>query len=134
MSEMLNEDTGRVKISEEVVAIIAGVASAEVEGVNSMGGTLAGGIAEFLGAKRNISKGIKADIKENDVTIDIHVVVNYGVKIPEMAWEIQEKVKAQVESMTGLNVLKVNIHIDGVNIDKTKAVTDIKGVSVATEE
>lgn len=120
------EETGKIRISEEVVATIAGIACSEFEGINSMSGGVTGGIAEFLGAKRGVSKGIKVDIKENDAIIDIHIVVNYGVKIPDIAWAIQERVKAEVEKMTGLNVKKVNIHVDGVNIEKKRDEAETK--------
>jgi len=118
--ENVVEEVGRVKISDEVIAVIAGVASSDIIGVSSMGNSMVGGIAGFLGGKKNISKGIKVDIKDEGVTIDIHIVVMYGVRIPEMAWTIQEKVKKEVEKITGLDVLKVNIHIDGVSMEKEK--------------
>lgn len=114
------ESQGTVKISEEVVSIIAGMAASGVEGVYSMSGTVGGGLSEFFGVKKNSSKGIKVDIDGQIVTIDIHISVVYGNKIPEIAWEIQEKVKASVEETTGLTVEKVNIHVDGINFDKSK--------------
>lgn len=125
MDEMLNNnkaaenenDVGSVTISEEVVAVIAGVATAEVKGVSSMSGTLAGGIAEILG-KKNMGKGVKVTIDGDTVEIDLHITVVYGAKVPEVAWEIQEKVKKSVESMTGLKVDKVNIYIEGVVIER----------------
>ena len=125
MDEILNNkqepenenDVGSVTISDEVVAVIAGVATAEVKGVSSMSGTLAGGIAEILG-KKNMGKGVKVMIDGNTVEIDLHITVVYGAKVPEVAWEIQEKVKKAVESMTGLKVDKVNIYIEGVVIER----------------
>jgi len=114
----ISENTNSVKISDDVVQIIAGIAAGEVDGVHALGNTLTGGIAELLGGKKPVSRGVKVDIKEETVTIDVHVVVRYGVRIPDVAWNIQEKVKDAVETMTGLSVLKVNIHIDGVNIEK----------------
>lgn len=124
MDEILNNneveqenDVGSVTISDEVVAVIAGVATAEVKGVSSMSGTLAGGIAEILG-KKNMGKGVKVTIDGNTATIDLHITVVYGAKVPEVAWEIQEKVKKAVESMTGLTVDKVNIYIEGVVIER----------------
>ncbi|NLM49556.1 MAG: Asp23/Gls24 family envelope stress response protein, partial [Clostridiaceae bacterium] len=67
------------------------------------------------------SRGVKVEIKENDCFIDLHVTVEYGSRIPEVAWEIQESVKKEVETLTGLNVVKVNIHVDGVYIPKEDA-------------
>ncbi len=107
-----------VKISDDVVQIIAGIAAGEVDGVHSLGNSLAGGIAEFLGGKKTVSRGVKVDIRETEVSLDVHVVVRYGVRIPDVAWNVQEKVKDAVETMTGLTVSKVNIHIDGISMDK----------------
>ena len=110
-------DYGQIKIADEVVGIIAGLAATEVKGVAGMSGGLAGGIAEMLGRK-NLSKGVKVEVGERETAIDLYIIVEYGVKIPEVAWEIQEDVKNAVETMTGLNVVEVNINIQGVNIQK----------------
>lgn len=110
-------DMGGVKISDEVVAIIAGIAATEIPGVAGMSGGIAGGIAEMLGRK-NLSKGVKVEVGEKEAAIDLYIIVEYGSRIPDVAWEIQEKVKKSVETMTGLNVVEVNIHIQGVNIEK----------------
>ena len=114
-SKTNSEQTGNVKISEEVVAIVAGVAASEINGVAGMANSIAGGFYELLG-KKNFTKGVKVAIEGESTTIDIFIIVEYGSKIPEVAWEIQEKVKNQVETMTGLTVSNVNIHIQGVNI------------------
>ncbi len=119
MDEMKTpQPENRIKISDEVVQTIAGIAAGEVDGVYAMGNSITGGIAELLGGKKPVSRGVKVDIKEETATIDVHVVVRYGVRIPDVAWGIQEKVKEAVENMTGLSVIKVNIHIDGINIEK----------------
>lgn len=110
-------EMGSIKITEEVVAIIAGIAATEVPGVAGMSGGIAGGIAEMLGRK-NLSKGVKVEVGEKEAAIDLYIVVEYGCRIPDVAWEIQEKVKKSVETMTGLNVIEVNIHVQGVNIEK----------------
>lgn len=116
--ETEEETVGNIKISVDVVSTIAGIATNEIEGVAGMYGTFAGGIAEMLGAKKNPSKGVKVEMNETNVKIDLYIVVEYGVRIPELAWEIQENVKNNVETMTGLDVQKVNIHIEGVNFEK----------------
>ncbi len=119
MNDIKNpENTNNVKISDDVVQIIAGIAAGEVDGVQGMGTSLTSGIAELLGGKKPISRGVKVDIRENSVTIDMHIIVRYGVRIPDIAWQVQEKVKEAVETMTGLTVLKVNIHIDGISMEK----------------
>ncbi len=110
-------DFGTIKITDEVVAIIAGIAAMEVPGVTSMSGGIAGGIAEALGRK-NLSKGVKVEVGEKEAAIDLFIIIEYGYRIPEVAWTIQERVKNAVEDMTGLNVIEVNIHIQGVNIEK----------------
>ncbi len=111
------DDYGSVKISEEVVAIIAGIAATDVPGVAGMSGGIAGGIAEILGRK-NLSKGVKVEVGEKEAAIDLYIIVEFGARIPEVAWDIQDKVKNAVQSMTGLNVVEVNIHVQGVNFDK----------------
>lgn len=106
-----------IKISEEVVAIIAGMAASEVKGVSSMNGGFVGGISEILG-KKNFAKGVKVQVGEKEATIDLYITVEYGCRIPDIAWEIQNKVKTAVENMTGLKVVEVNIHVQGVNLPK----------------
>jgi len=118
MNNEIKDNGGSIKISDEVISIISGIATSEIEGVYSMGGGIASGIAEFLGGKKNISKGIKVDLTDDSVSVEIHIIICYGVSIPEVAAKIQEKVKDELESMTGLTVDKVNVHIDGVNIEK----------------
>lgn len=112
-----SNEMGAIKITNEVVAIIAGIAAIEVPGVTTMSGGIAGGIAEALGRK-NLSKGVKVEVGEKEAAIDLYVIVDYGCRIPEVAWNIQERVKKAVETMTGLNVVEVNIHVQGVNIEK----------------
>ena len=118
-NEIKTENNG-IKISEDVVGVIAGVAVSEVPGVAGMSGGFAGGISEVFSGKKNLAKGIKVDIAENDVKIDVNIIVEYGTRIPDVAFEIQNRVKKAVESMTGLNVEEVNVHVQGVNTDVTK--------------
>lgn len=108
------EPIGNIKISVDVVTTIAGIAASEIEGVSCMYTSFVDGFAQRLGAKRT-SKGVKVDMSGNSVGIDLYIVVDYGVKIPELAWTIQENVKNNVESMTGLSVSCVNIHIEGIS-------------------
>lgn len=118
-------DNSHIKIADEVVGIIAGLAATEVQGVAGMSGGIAGGIAEMLGRK-NLSKGVKVQVGEKETAIDVYIIVEYGTKIPEVAWNVQESVKDAVETMTGLSVVEVNIHIQGVNIDKDMSEDDSK--------
>lgn len=112
-----DEPIGNIKISVDVVAKIAGIAASEIDGVSAMHKSFVGGVAQKLG-KKNSSQGVKVEITEDMTTIDLYLVVEYGVKIPELAWNVQESVKASVEAMTGLNVAAVNIHIEGIDFGK----------------
>ena len=107
-----------IKIANDVVAVIAGVAVSEVPGVASMSGGFAGGISEVLSGKKNLSKGIKVDTDEKEVKIDVNIIVEYGSRIPDVAFEIQNRVKKSVENMTGLKVAEVNVHVQGVKTEK----------------
>jgi len=111
----LKEEGGKVNISDDVVASIAGIATGEIDGVYGMAGGVASGIAERLGAKKSPQKGVKVDVKPDGSIIDLYVVVEFGVRIPELAWSIQENVKNSVETMTGITVASVNVHVDGVH-------------------
>ncbi len=112
----VDSDVGVVKISEDVVSVIAGIAAGEVAGVTGMSGGLVGDMAEILG-KKSLSKGVKVEVGEKEAAIDLFVVLDYGVRIPEVAQKIQENVKRSVEIMTGLDVVEVNIHVQGVSFE-----------------
>ncbi|NLZ38857.1 MAG: Asp23/Gls24 family envelope stress response protein [Firmicutes bacterium] len=112
-------ELGTIKIADEVVAIIAGLAATEIEGVAGMSGGLAGDIAGMLG-KRNLSKGVKVEVSGNKASIDLFITVKFGARIPDVAWNIQESVKKAVESMTGLEAAKINVHVQGVSFDTAK--------------
>lgn len=111
---------GTIRIADEVVSIIAGLATVEVEGIAGMSGGFVGGIAEILG-KRNLSKGVKVAVGERETAVDLYVITEYGVNIPEVAQAVQKNVKSAIENMTGLDVVQVNIHIQGV---KLQAITE----------
>ena len=117
--EIKTENEG-IQISNDVVAVIAGVAVSEVQGVSGMSGGFAGGITEVLSGKKNLAKGIKVDVKDTRTKIDVNIIVEYGSRIPDVAYEIQNRVKKAVESMTGLTVEEVNVHVQGVNTDTAK--------------
>jgi len=117
--EYLSAELGSIKIADEVVAIISGLAATEVEGVAGMSGGLVGGIADMLG-KRNLTKGVKVEVGEKQTTIEVFIIVRFGARIPDVAWGIQESVKKAVESMTGLEVVKVNVHVQGVSFQSGK--------------
>ena len=114
---------GSIRIADEVVEVIAGLAASEVGGVVGMSGGLVGDLAKMLGRNKNLSKGVKVEIGEHEVAVDLYIVVEYGVSIPEVALSVQESVKEAIESMTGLKVVETNVHVQGVN---TKPVPEIK--------
>lgn len=114
------EIASNLTISEDVIGIIAGLAAAEVEGVSGMTLGFVDGINQILGSNKKYSKGVKIELDGNDVVIDLFVIVRYGVKIPDVAFSIQNAVKASVETMTGLKVKSVNINVQGVTFDKEK--------------
>ncbi len=115
--EVALESNTNIKIADDVISVIAGVAVSEVPGVAQMSGGFAGGISEVLSGKKNLAKGIKVDSGEKETKIDVNIIVEYGVRIPDVAFEIQNKVKKAVENMTGLKVVEVNVHIQGVNTE-----------------
>ena len=108
---------GEVKIASDVVAVIAGLAANEVEGVYSMAGNITNELIGRLGMK-NMSKGVKVMMEEGTVRVDMALNMKYGYSIPEVCKIVQEKVKNAIENMTGLNVLDVNIKIAGVNLEE----------------
>ena len=120
-NEGLNvEIANNLVISEDVIGIIAGIAAAEVEGVSGMTLGLVDGINQILGSNKKYSKGVKIELDGNNVVVDLYVIVKYGVRIPDVAFSIQNSVKSQVETMTGLNVQSVNINVQGVTFDKVE--------------
>ena len=114
------EAFGEVRIADEVIAGIAGLAAVEIEGVASMAGNLTRDLIGKLG-NGNLSKGVSLQIEENNVGVDIALFMEYGYSVPKVCRKVQEKVKAAIENMTGMNVTEVNVRIAGVNIDKSKA-------------
>lgn len=106
---------GEVRIADDVVGTIANIAATEIQGVKGLSGGIAGDLVEMFG-KKNLTKGVKVNTEEKTVELDLNIIVDFGIKIPEVAWEIQEAVKRSVESMTGLKVKVVNVHVVGINL------------------
>ena len=130
--EIKTENEG-IKISNDVVAVIAGVAVSEVPGVAGMAGGFAGGITEVLSGKKNLAKGIKVEVTQTQAKIDVNIIVEYGSRIPDVAFEIQNRVKKAVENMTGLKVEEVNVHVQGVDTDTAKGEEKQEEVSEETK-
>lgn len=114
-----NSSIGEVQIADEVVAIIAGLAATEVEGVASMAGNVTNELVSKLGM-RNLSKGVKVEVAPDAVAVDLSLMVRYGYSIPKTSKLAQERVKQAIENMTGLHVAVVNVRIAGVKLDETK--------------
>ena len=108
-------EIGTVTFASEVIAIIAGLAATEIPGVAGMSGGIADGFADILGRK-NLTKGVKVDVGSQQAAVDLTMIMEYGVKIPEVAKAVQENVKKAIETMSGLQVVEVNIHVIGIKI------------------
>lgn len=115
-----NEAIGEVRIADEVIAGIAGLAATEIKGVASMSGNITKDLIGKLGYG-NLSKGVTLQMDENNVRVDIALIMEYGYGVPKVCRKVQERVKNAIENMTGMNVTEVNVRVAGVNIDKSKA-------------
>ena len=133
VEEENNQENG-IEISTDVIAVISGVAVSEVQGVAGMAGGFAGGISEVFSGKKNLAKGIKVEKTEDSAKIDVNIIVEYGSRIPDVAFEIQNRVKKAVESMTGFKVEEVNVHVQGVNTDIVKKSDENKQEEIKTSE
>lgn len=134
LNEEIKTENEGIQISNDVIAVIAGVAVSEVPGVSGMAGGFAGGFAEVFSGKKNLAKGIKVDATETEAKIDVNIIVEYGTRIPDVAFEIQNRVKKAVENMTGLKVEEVNVHVQGVNTDSSKEDEEKVEVEESKEE
>ena len=111
------DDVGQVQIADEVVTVIAALAATEVDGVSKMSGNITNEIVSKLGMK-NLSKGVKISIEEEIISVDLNLIVKYGVNIPKLSKEVQDRVKNALETMTGLTVKEVNIRIAGIALEE----------------
>jgi len=118
MEEQVN--LGVVKVSNEVIATIAGIAATQVEGVVGMSEGIVDGIAKLLTGAKQITKGVKVELGDEEANLDVSVIIKYGTSIPEIAPKIQENIKKAVESMTGLKAVRVNLFIQGVQLEEEK--------------
>ena len=119
IEEVKTQEIGQIQIADEVIAIIAGIAATEVDGIAGMSGNITGDIAELLGRK-NLSKGVKIAVGQKEVSIELNIIIEFGVKIPKVALEVQKKVQGAVETMTGLVVTEINLNIMGIHFGKEK--------------
>lgn len=131
--EIVVQGNDTIKISNDVVATYAGIAVSEVEGVYAMAGGFAG-LTEAISGKKNLSKGIKVEVGEKSTKIDVNIIVEYGARIPDVAYEIQTRIKKSVEAMTDLKVLEVNVHVQGVHKKTEKELEEKENTNGSTEE
>ena len=122
MSEMKEyisraDELGNIHISEDVLAVIAAAAALEVEGVHSLAANLGSDLAELLGGKKNLAKGIRIQVAEQAVTVDISIIVKYGYLITDVAKAVQDAVSSSVESMSSLTVAAVNVNVSGISVE-----------------
>ncbi len=112
------ENGGTIKYANEVIAIIAGVAASEVEGIAGM--SASGGFSDILSRNRSITRGVKVEIGGEETSVDLYIVVEYGFPIQKVASEVQENVRKAIETMTGLHVVTVDVHVQGVSFEREK--------------
>ena len=110
-----SDELGEVKVADEVLAIIAGLAATEVEGVSSMAGNITNEIVSKLGMK-SLSKGIVVELLDDEIKVDVAINIAYGYSIPEVSAKVQDKVKTTIESMTGIEVAVINVRIASVDM------------------
>ncbi|GFZ88790.1 hypothetical protein GCM10010978_30380 [Compostibacillus humi] len=111
---------GKVEIAPEVIEVIAGIAATEVEGLYAMRGNFASGMAEKLG-KKSHSKGVKVELTEDGISVDLYVILKFGVSIPYVAEQIQSNIRQSLKTMTSLEVSEVNVHVVGIHMEDTGA-------------
>lgn len=117
-TEPVVNDGGAIYYANEVIAIISGIAASEIEGVAGMVTT--GGLSEIISKNRNITRGVKVEVGTEEVSVDLYTIVEYGQPIQKVASEVQENVRKSIESMTGLRVVRVDVHVQGVSFEKDK--------------
>lgn len=129
----IQETSGNIKISDEVVVTIASVAVSEIDGICGTGAGLVEGFARKF-AKKPAGGGIKVTMTDTEASIDVNVIMNYGVRIPEVAWNVQDAVKREVELMTGLTVTKVNVRVVGIEVPQDDKSIPAETANEETEE
>ncbi len=114
-----NSGIGQIQIADEVISVIAGTAALEIDGVAGMSGNFTGDIAEILGRK-NLSKGVKIEVSEYGVSVSINIIAKFGYKVQDVSLNVQKRVKTAIETMTGLEVICIDVYVSGVLIEKEK--------------
>ncbi|GAA0416676.1 fatty acid biosynthesis protein YqhY [Virgibacillus salarius] len=114
---------GKVEIAPEVIEVIAGIAATEVDGLYAMRGNFASGVAERFGKKAH-SKGVKVELTDNGILIDLFVILNFGVSIPQVAQMLQTNIRQTLKNMTALEIDEINVHVVGIQMEGTDVVDE----------
>ncbi|MEH7111854.1 Asp23/Gls24 family envelope stress response protein [Neobacillus niacini] len=120
-----NSGHGKVEIAPEVIEVIAGIAASEVEGVSQMRGNFATGVVERLG-KKNHGKGVKVELSEEGIKVDVYCLMKFGVSIPTVAGKIQDNIRQALLNMTALETEAVNIHVVGISFENQKPEPEVE--------
>ncbi|TMN20774.1 Asp23/Gls24 family envelope stress response protein [Lentibacillus cibarius] len=115
-----DESLGTVEIAPEVIEVITGIAASEVDGVSEMRGNFATGVVERFG-KKSHGKGVKVDLTENGILIDLFVVLSFGISIPKVAQKLQENIRHTLKTMTALEIDEINVHVVGIQMEQTES-------------
>lgn len=117
-AEMKMSDGGSITYANEVIAIISGIAANEIDGIAGM--VTSGGFGDIIGKNRNITRGVKVEVGTEEVSVDLYTIIEYGQPIQRVATQVQENVRKSIEAMTGLKVVRVDVHVQGVSFEKDK--------------
>lgn len=117
-AEMKLSDGGSITYANEVIAIISGIAANEIDGIAGM--VTSGGFGDIIGKNRNITRGVKVEVGTEEVSVDLYTIIEYGQPIQRVATQVQENVRKSIEAMTGLKVVRVDVHVQGVSFEKDK--------------
>ncbi len=115
---------GKITFATDVIATIANLAAAEVDGVDGMSGNVAENISGILNSKKNLTKGVRVDVSEDDVSVELAVIIKYGYKLHEVCNNIQKSIKNAIETMTGLRVVQVNVSVQSISFEKAPKKTE----------
>ncbi len=113
-----NTELGKIEIAPEVIEVITGIAASEVEGISEMRGSFASDVVERFG-KKSHGKGVKVELTEDGIAIDLYVVIKFGVSIPKVAEMLQTNIRQSLKNMTALDTKEINVHVVGIQMDQS---------------
>ncbi|HWQ57942.1 MAG TPA: Asp23/Gls24 family envelope stress response protein [Clostridia bacterium] len=119
--DMNDVQGGRITFAPDVIATIANLAAAEIDGVDGMSGNVADSISGILNSKKNLTKGVRVEVNEDEVSVELAVIIKYGYKLHEVCANIQRSIKNAIETMTGLRVTQVNVSVQSICFEKAGA-------------